>query len=107
MIYFNYYTEHRPWVRLFLWIKRGLGFRMLYGEIAVINGPGPCQRCVGRSVNTLPISPAGHSHADSASLHAHSHAPEVIGGGNRLKEKRGFSEVNPQCGVPGCNIDHK
>lgn len=28
---------------------------------------------------------AGHSHADSASLHAHSHAPGVIGGGNRLK----------------------
>lgn len=48
---------------------------------------------------------AGHSHADSSSLHAHSHAPEVIGGGNRLKvpdetsaaPKAPLSEPCPKC----------
>ena len=37
--------------RILLIVKRFLGFRMLYGEIAEINGAGPCQRCVGRSVS--------------------------------------------------------
>jgi alkylated DNA nucleotide flippase Atl1 len=37
--------------RIFLWIKKSLGFRMTYGELAEIVGDGPCRRCVGRSVN--------------------------------------------------------
>ena len=36
---------------LFLRIKKSLGFRMTYGEIAIIAGDGPCLRCVGKSVN--------------------------------------------------------
>lgn len=50
-MYFDYYHERRLWVRLFLRAKRALGFRMLFGEQAVIAGPGPCQRCVGAAVH--------------------------------------------------------
>lgn len=59
MIYFDYRYERRLWVRLFLRVKRALGFRMLFGEIAVIAGPGPCQRCVGASVNGPNFGSAG------------------------------------------------
>jgi alkylated DNA nucleotide flippase Atl1 len=54
VIWFNAYEEKRLWVRLFLWLKSLLGFSMTYGETAIIAGPGPCQRCVGRAVEGAP-----------------------------------------------------
>lgn len=43
------------WVRLALRLKRALGFRMMFGEIAAINGKGPCLRCVGRALEPPPV----------------------------------------------------
>lgn len=37
--------------RIYLWIKKTLGFRMMYGELAEIAGKGPCLRCVGQAVS--------------------------------------------------------
>lgn len=36
--------------RIYLTIKKLLGFTMTYGELAAIAGEGPCKRCVGMAV---------------------------------------------------------